>query len=515
MNIFDLLRESAVSHTLYKGAVPLADGDDRSCWQTCTLDDLVYDSRRAAADRAFVCLVGVRADGHTFAVAAYEAGCRIFFAMHSLELPDDALTVVVDDTRAALPHLADAFFGHPQRELTVIGITGTKGKTTVTHLTAAALNAAGIPCGTIGTIGITWGGKTYPTVNSTPESDVLHRTFRKMADNGVKAVVMEVSSLALVRHRTDGIRFDIAAFTNLTEDHISPIEHPDFADYKNAKRSLFSMCDYAVLSADDPHSADFIAACRCPYTTYGTQKNADLTADGIVPWKHDSAMGISFTLCAREAHTETVSLRIPGHFNAQNALCVIGILRHMGLSYPQFLPALAKAAVPGRFEILDVSDDYTVVIDYAHNEMSMRSLLETVRTYHPKRILVLYGSIGGRAQHRRRELAETTGDLADFAVITTDNPDFEDPAEITREIASYYTDDMCPHKVIVDRTEAVQYLLSAARPGDVLLFCGKGHETYQIVRGVHVPFSEKELIYSITAAQMRKTATTPHTASIK
>lgn len=514
MNIFDLLRESAISHTLYAGDTPLPTGGDITGWQTA-LSDLVYDSRRAAADRAFVCLIGVRADGHTFAPAAYDAGCRIFFAMRPLPLPDDALTVVVGDTRAALPILSDVFFGHPLRELTVIGITGTKGKTTVTHLTAAALNAAGISCGTIGTIGITYNGKVYPTVNSTPESDVLHRTFRQMADAGVKAVVMEVSSLALVRHRTDGIRFDIAVFTNLSEDHISPIEHPDFADYKNAKLSLFSMCDYAVISADDPHSADFIAACACPYATYGTQESADFAASAIAPWKHDSAMGISFTLKERDAHTETVSLRIPGHFNAQNALCVIGILRHMGLSYPHFLPALAKATVPGRFEILDVSDDYTVVIDYAHNEMSMRSLLETVRDYKPKRILALYGSIGGRAQNRRRELAEVTGDLADFAVITTDNPDFEEPAAITAEIASHYTDDMCPHKVIVDRAEAIRYLLSVARPGDVLLFCGKGHETYQIVRGVHVPFSEKELIYSITAAQMRKTATTPHTASIK
>ncbi len=507
MNIIDLLTESAVSHTLYCGNTRIPDDAPLSQWQNRQLRDLVYDSRMASRDTAFVCLVGVRANGHDFVPTAYDAGCRIFFAMHPLPLPADALTVIVEDTRAALPILSDAFFGHPQKELTVIGITGTKGKTTVTHLTAAALNAAGIPCGTIGTIGITYNGKTYPTVNSTPESDVLHRTFRQMADAGIKAVVMEVSSLALVRHRTDGIRFDIAAFTNLSEDHISPIEHPDFEDYKNAKKKLFSMCSYAVIAADDDASAEFCAVCSSPYITYGATGAATLRADGITPWRHDTAMGISFTMHENDVHTETVSLRIPGNFNAQNALCTIGILRHLGLSYSDFLPSLSRATVPGRFEILDVSDSYTVVLDYAHNGMSMCSLLETVRAYKPKRILTLYGSIGGRAQNRRRELAEVTGDLADFAVITTDNPDFEDPEAIVSEIASYYTDDMCPHKVIVDRAEAIRYLLSIAGAGDVLLFCGKGHETYQIVRGVHVPFSEKELITDILrTAQMQNSS---------
>lgn len=507
MTVSHLLRESGISYTPYKGGTVLSP-DAVTAWDSILLSDITYDSRRASCDKLFVCLPGVRADGHDYAPAAYDAGCRIFLAQRCLALPEDALVIVVTDTRAALPHLSDAFFGHPQRELTVIGITGTKGKTTVAHLTAAVLNASGIPCGTIGTVGITYGGKCYPTVNSTPESDVLHRTFRQMADSGIKAVVMEVSSLALVRHRTDGIRFDIAAFTNLTEDHISPVEHPDFEDYKNAKKRLFSICDFAVMRADDPHSAEFLASCECPFATFGFSPDADFRASDIAPWQHDNALGISFALHENAhkesvSHKETVSLRIPGTFNAQNALCVIGITRHLGFAYTDILPALARASVPGRFEILDVLDDCTVVLDYAHNGMSMKSLLETVRAYHPKRIVVLYGSIGGRAQHRRQELAETTGDLADYAVITSDNPDFEDPESIVNEIASYYTDDMCPHKVICDRREAVLFVLSIARPGDVLLFCGKGHETYQIVRGIHVPFSEKAIIEEMCAVMRR------------
>ncbi|MBR5869710.1 MAG: UDP-N-acetylmuramoyl-L-alanyl-D-glutamate--2,6-diaminopimelate ligase [Clostridia bacterium] len=494
MNISTLLAESGISYTASR---------DTAAWDEIALTALVYDSRRATPTTAFLCLPGARLDGHDFAAAVYEAGCRIFFAERPLHLPDDALVIVCEDTRAALPYLSDAFFDHPQRELCVIGITGTKGKTTTVNLIASAASAAGMPCGTIGTIGITYGDTLMPTVNSTPESYEIHRAFRLMADAGMKAVAMEVSSLALVRHRVDGIRFDIGVFTNLSEDHISPIEHPDFDDYKNAKLRLFAMCGFALISADDTHTPDVIAACRAPYETYGFADTADHRVANIAPWKTEGALGITFDLiCGDQTHA--ASLRLPGDFNAHNAACAAAVLAHLGLSDAVFLPALAKATVPGRLEILDAFDDCTVIIDYAHNEMSMRSLLETVRAYHPRRILCVYGSIGDRAQNRRRELAEVTGDLADYAVITTDNPGWEDPEAIVSEIASFYTDDMCPHTVIVDREAAVLHALSMARTGDVLLFCGKGHETYQLVRGIHVPFSEKALILDYAQKHHRR-----------
>ena len=485
MNIAKLLRESGIACTVSH--------PDMTAWEGISLSALVYDSRRAADDTAFVCLPGVRMDGHHYAPAAYDLGCRIFFAEHPLELPSDALVIVCEDTRAALPCLSDAFFDHPQKKLCVIGVTGTKGKTTIVNLIASAATAADVPCGTIGTIGITFGDTLLPTVNSTPESYEIHRAFRQMVDAGMKAVAMEVSSLALVRHRVDGIRFDIGVFTNLSEDHISPIEHPDFDDYKNAKCRLFSMCDHALISADDGHTPDFIAACACPYETYGFAASADHRAENITPWKTDTALGITFDLTSRGV-THKASLRLPGDFNAHNAVCAAAVLSRLGISYDAMLPALSRATVPGRLEILDAFDDCTVILDYAHNEMSMRSLLTTVRAYHPRRIVCVYGSIGDRAQNRRRELAVVTGDLADYAIITTDNPGYEDPEAIVSEIASYYTDDMCPHTVMVDREAAVLHALSIARPGDVLLFCGKGHENYQLVRGIHVPFSEKEII---------------------
>ena len=504
MIISALLAESGIAFS--------ASHTDLSAWDGISLSALVYDSRRAAHDTAFVCMPGARVDGHDFAQAVYEAGCRIFFAEHPLDLPDDALVIVCEDTRASLPYLADAFFDHPQRELTVIGITGTKGKTTVANLIASAANDAGLPCGTIGTIGITYGDTLLPTVNSTPESYEIHRALRLMADAGMKAVAMEVSSLALVRHRVDGIRFSVGVFTNLSEDHISPIEHPDFEDYKNAKLRLFSMCDFALISADDPSSSEVIAACRAPYQTFGFAEAADHRAANIAPWRSEAALGITFDYL-HDGVTHRASLRLPGDFNAHNAVCAVAVLAHLGLSCEDILPSLARAAVPGRLEIVDAFDDCTVIIDYAHNEMSMRSLLTTVRAYKPRRILCVYGSIGDRAQHRRRELAEVTGDLADYAIITTDNPGYEDPEAIVGEIASYYTDDMCPHTVIADRERAVLHALSMARPGDVLLFCGKGHETYQLVRGLHVPFSEKAIILQY-AKEHRRSVTSKNVGAI-
>lgn len=497
MTITKLLCESGIAYTVSQG--------DLTAWDGMDLSALVYDSRRASADSAFVCLPGVRVDGHDFAAAVYEAGCRIFFAEHPLDLPADALVIVCDDTRASLPYLSDAFFDHPQRELTLIGVTGTKGKTTVVNLIASAANDAGFGCGTIGTIGITYGDTLLPTVNSTPESYEIHRALRLMADAGMKAAAMEVSSLALVRHRVDGIRFDIGIFTNLTEDHVSPIEHPDFDDYKQAKMRLFSMCDFALISADDAHSPDFLAACRCPCETYGFAEAADHRAEHITPWKSDTALGISFDYLHGDDR-KAVSIKLPGDCNAHNAVCALAVLSHLGLDGTAVLSALSRATVPGRMEMVDAFDDRTVIIDYAHNEMSMRSLLETVRTYHPRRIICVFGSIGDRAQNRRRELALVTGDLADYAIITTDNPGYEDPEAIVSEIASFYTDDMCPHTVIVDREAAVLHALNMARPGDVLLFCGKGHENYQLVRGIHVPFSEKEIILQYALHSARHSA---------
>ncbi len=475
-----------------------------------TLGALVYDSRKASPDTAFFALTGAKSDGHLYAQTAYELGCRVFFAQHALTLPTDAAVILFENTRAALANLSDVFFSHPQDALTVIGITGTNGKTTTAHLLASVLNANGYKTGIIGTVGITYGDVTYPTVNSTPESYILHETFRNMVDVGVKYVVMEVSSQSLFTHRVDGIRFAYGVFTNLSEDHVGEGEHPSFAHYKDSKKRLFSLCARAVLAADSPYFKEFAESTACPFVTFGTKEGATYAASDIAPWKSDTAMGVSF-VCTEGGTSHAATLRIPGNFNVQNALAAIAVLRGLVLSYEEILPPLSKATVPGRFEIIDALPYLTAVIDYAHNGMSMENLLLTVRAYKPKRIVCLYGTVGGRTKHRRKELGTVTADLADLCILTTDNPDFEPPEQIIADLIPYYNADTAPYVAIPDRKEAILYALHHAKAGDVLLFCGKGHETYQIVNGVHVPFSEKAIIKEECA---RMSQSTPQTETI-
>ncbi|MBO4229925.1 MAG: UDP-N-acetylmuramoyl-L-alanyl-D-glutamate--2,6-diaminopimelate ligase [Clostridia bacterium] len=469
------------------------------------LQSLCYDSRTADASSGFVCLTGTHADGHRFAADAYERGCRVFFVEHEVSLPEDAVQVICENTRASLAVLSDAFFHHPQKELRLIGITGTKGKTTTASFLTAILNAAGKKAGLIGTTGITYCGKTVPTVNSTPESYVLHHAFRNMADAGIEYVVMEVSSQALFNHRVDGISFDCGIFTNLSRDHIGDGEHPDFDHYKACKKRLFSMCDCSFLNADSPFCREFSEAAGervryfgmiTPDSSSDRELDLNLAGEGMEPWKDQSDLGIRFSMREQGREQGACALRVPGLFNVSNALGAAAVARWYGISFQTIRSALESARVPGRFETVDAWPFCAAVIDYAHNGTSMEELLRTVRSYRPSRIVCVFGSVGGRTKERRRELAEAAGMLADFCVVTTDNPDDEDPGQIVSDICSSFPEGSCPHVGIVDREEAIIYTLSQAKEGDVLLFCGKGHENYQLIHGIKEPFSEREIIES-------------------
>ena len=457
------------------------------------IDEIVYDSRKAYEGTLFVCLKGFTTDGHNYAKRAYELGCRVFLAERELSLPDDAFVLICENTRYALAAISATFWNHPERRLRLIGVTGTKGKTTVTKLTRDILSEGGLNTATIGTNGIYINGEHTPTVNTTPESYELYKAFDKMVNSGVDACVIEVSSQAYLTHRVDGITFDIGIFTNLAPDHIGDGEHPSFENYMECKAKLFENCRFGIFNADDAHYTDIRKNAKCISQTYAIDTHSDFKADLIDEYKTDNCIGISFE-CTSIFGVLPIKLKMPGRFNVYNALAAICTAKRLGINDDAVVSALKKSTVDGRFEIVDVLDNCTFIIDYAHNGYSMENLLETIRRYSPKRLVVLFGSVGSRTEIRRRELGDVCCRLADFCIITSDNPDFEEPEKIIGDIEESFLSKATPYVKITDREEAIRYAVKNACTGDVIVLAGKGHENYQLVRGEHVPFSEREIL---------------------
>lgn len=456
------------------------------------ISDIVYDSRKAVNGVMFVCLNGYRFDAHNYATGAYENGCRCFMVERKLDLPDDALQIVVKNTRASLAHASANFFGHPSKELKVIGITGTKGKTSSSHIVKALIEASGSKCGIIGTVGAFYGDVRLETVNTTPESYELQKFFRIMLDNGCKYCVIEVSSLGLMMHRVDFVEFEVGVFTNLSPDHIGPAEHPDFENYMYWKSVLFERCRYAAVNVDDPAHENMLKNCKCDVLTYGLGE-AQITATDVKLLKSNKFIGISFD-CHEQDKEYYVEIALPGLFNVYNALAAIGVCRILGIDAQSYAKCLEDIRVSGRAECVYVSDDFDVIIDFAHNGVSMHSMLDTLKSYPHNRIIALYGSVGGRTQLRRRELGLITGRECDLSILTSDDPDFENPMDIINDIASAVTEAGGKYVAIPDRGEAVEYALKNAQKGDIILLAGKGHENFMKINGKHIPFSEKEHI---------------------
>ncbi len=464
--------------------------------------EIVYDSRKAAAGVMFVCLVGAASDGHDYAASAYEHGCRAFLAERRLTLPSDAVQIVTPDTRRGLALASAAFFGYPARSLVLIGVTGTKGKTTVTSLIYDLLNAGGIPTASIGTTGIVICGERTPTVNTTPESYELHKSFRKMIDAGISAVVMEVSSQAVYMRRIEGLSFHIGVFTNLSHDHIGGAEHPTFEHYMSCKAQLFRQCRYGIFNGDDPHYTDMVKNSTSINSTFGIDPavSSDVFGHDLQSWKEGGLFGERFR-CRMLGHESVYTLRMPGTFSVYNALAAISVGLRMGVPEQIMRETLETAAVRGRFELIDALPGVSMIIDYAHNAASMKAALETIRHYQPKRLIVLFGSVGGRTKLRRTEMGEIAGRLADFCVLTSDNPDSEPPMDIIRDIEASVSAVSCPFVSIPDRGEAVKYAVEHALPGDCILFAGKGHEDYQIVNGERLPYDERGEILAAAAVR--------------
>ena len=457
------------------------------------IEDIVYDSRKAKPGVLFVALIGAFADGHAYVKAAYENGARHFLVSEEVSLPADAEVLKTEDTRAALSAISAAFFRHPERELTVVGVTGTKGKTTVTHMLKHCLDACGIKSGVIGTVGAYFDGRAVPTVNTTPESYETLKLMRAMADCGCRAVCMEVSSLGLKHHRVDNVFFHEAVFTNLSPDHIGGAEHASFEEYVYWKTQLFTRCRNAVLCADDPFSAELKEKLSVPVREYAVFAEADVRAEEIRPLRANNFFGTEFVCEAAGARVKA-RVAMPGIFSVENALACIAVCLDLGVPLEAAAAALADVHVLGRNDCVPVDAPFDVVIDYAHNGQSFRSVIETFAAYEHARIITVFGSVGDRAQLRRREMGLVSGKLADLSILTTDDPGFEEPETIARDIADAVEEAGGRYEIVTDRRAAVHRALSLAQPGDIVLLLGKGHETAQKVRGKKEHYSDYESV---------------------
>jgi len=456
---------------------------------------LCCDSRKVFSDSVFVCISGAVADGHNYAQAAYNRMCRVFVTERPLDLPDDCFVILTQDTRVALARLSAAYFGNPAEEMTIIGITGTKGKTTSSLMIYHVLNDSGIPTGYIGSNGICFGDYNFATVNTTPESYDLHYYMRQMLSVGVRTLVMEVSSQALKMARVHGIRFDTCVFTNLSPDHIGEFEHPDFDDYKRCKHSFFTDygADFIVYNADDPYADEMISGTRCDRAGVSLREGATFCASDITYFRSPGNIGVSFS-CNHRNETYPVSVAFPGEFSVYNAMSAIAVCTRLGLKAPDIVRTLRDIRIKGRFETYELPNGATAVIDYAHNGVSLKAALQALRAYEPNRLICLFGSVGGRTRIRRAELGLVASRDADFCILTSDNPDNEPPSAIIGEIATYFTSGTCPYIAIADRRKAIEYALSHSEKGDIILLAGKGHESYQIICGIREDFSEAEII---------------------
>lgn len=461
------------------------------------ITDVIYDSRKVTEGSLFVCIPGAKADGHRFAADAVRAGAAALLVEHEVELPEGAdVTIIrVADVRFAFAFLSAAYFGHPAKQMKIIGITGTKGKTTTTYLVKSILEQAGRKVGLIGTIEIIIGETHIHAENTTPQSYLVQKYFRMMADAGCDTVVMEVSSQGLMLHRTQGFVFDFGIFTNLEPDHIGENEHKDFADYLHCKSLLFRQCKVGIVNADDAHWQEVTAGCTCQLETYGIDTEADLRAVDITFLNEGGSLGMAF---ATKGLTElSVKTASPGKFSVYNALTAIAICRHFGVDGKKIQKALAAAKVKGRTEMVKVSDDFTLMIDYAHNAMALKSLLETLRAYNPHRLVCLFGCGGNRAKSRRYEMGEVSGRMADLTIITSDNPRSEEPQAIIDDIKIGMAKTDGSYVEICDRKEAIAYAIDHGEPGDIIVLAGKGHEDYQEINGVKYPMDERVLIQEI------------------
>ena len=453
------------------------------------IDNLITDSREKTQNGLFFCISGLRFDAHTFAAQACQNGCTALVVERFVDAP--AAQVRVQNARSAMAYIASAFYGNPAKNLRMVGVCGTKGKTTTSYLMKAILEKAGFQTGLIGTTGNMIGDKHLPSNMTTPDPVDLHRCLRQMVDEGVQVVSMEVSAHAVDMHRLDGITFEAAGYTNFSQDHLDYFVTME--NYFQAKKSFFTGGGVrnAALNADEETSADIIRDLNIPYLTYGISADADVFARDI----EISENGVAFSIRLRGLEEMPISMHLTGMFNVYNALAAASLAMILGIEKDAIREGLESVLnVPGRVEVLDTRTPYKVILDYAHSPDALQNVLTTVRAFTKKRLIVLFGCGGDRDHGKRPIMGEIVGRLADFSILTSDNPRTEDPNLILKSIEEGMKKTDGRYVVIENRREAIRYALEMGQEGDVIILAGKGNETYQDIMGVKRPFDEKIVV---------------------
>lgn len=437
----------------------------------------------------FFCIVGARFDAHDFAGDAVKNGCVALIVEHWVDL--DVPQVLVTNGRAAMARITEAFFGWPGRQMKLVGLTGTKGKTTTTYLLKSIFEKAGMKCGLIGSTGSMIGDRHLEGNLTTPDPIDMQKTLRQMADAGVQVVCMEVSAHAIDMHRLDGMEFEVGCYTNLSQDHLDYFETME--RYFETKKRFFTegMVRNAAFNADAETSAQIIRDITIPYITYGIAEDTDIYARDI----EITEEGVSFNLRFHREHVIPVNLKLTGRFNVYNALAAASCAMILGVSEEDIKAGLeAVTNVPGRIEMLQTGTAYKVVLDYSHSPAALENILQTVRQFTKGRVIALFGCGGDRDKGKRPMMGEIGGKLADYCILTSDNPRSEDPMTILAAIEKGIKTTGKPYTIIENRRDAIRAALEMGREGDIIVLAGKGHETYQEILGVKRPFDEKVIV---------------------
>lgn len=453
------------------------------------INSLCTDSRKVQPGALFFCIPGLRSDAHQFAPQAVEAGAAALVVDH--ELLVKCPQIIVPDVRSALARMAAAFYGNPARNLHLVGITGTKGKTTTSFLVKAILEKAGYKTGLIGTVCSMIGDEKIPSNLTTPDPVDFQRLLRQMADAGMEYVVMEVSAHAMALRKLEGMSFEVCSFTNLTQDHFDFFGNME--NYLAAKMKLFEpeRCKVVVYNADDERVSQAMSRVQIPRVDYGIRVSSDIYTKNIEVGER----GCSFQIVFNKRFKMEIELKLSGIFNVYNAMTAAVMCDALGVSAEDIKAGLESVkGVPGRIELLETETPYRVILDYAHSPDSLENILNTVRGTARARVIAVFGCGGDRDHEKRPIMGEIAGRLADFAVLTSDNPRSENPYAILAEIETGIKGTGCPYTVIENRREAIKYAMTHANPSDVVVLAGKGHETYQEIKGVKHPFDEKVVV---------------------